>query len=146
MKKSIAVIFLFGILTLFFSCNKNKVESPVPYVPVDITLDLNLPLYLDLKSPMGGIVYINNVGSKGIAVQNIGNDQFAVFDRHCPYNVTEGCKVAADSSNIAGLRDYDCCSSLFNMLNNGLPESGPATVGLKAYRYNYTGNSLRIYN
>jgi hypothetical protein len=146
MKKLLGVVFLFGILNSFSSCNKNRVENPIPDVPFDITLNLNLPLYADLLHPMGGIVYVDNAGSKGIAVLRIGQDTFAVFDRHCPYNVTEGCRVSEDPDNIAGLKDDDCCSSLFNMINNGLPESGPATTGLKAYRYNFTGNSLRIYN
>ena len=146
MKKSIIVIFLFGALSSFYSCDKNKVESPIPNIPFDITLNLDLPLYTDLLHPMGGIVFVDNVGSKGIAILRVGQDQFAVFDRHCPYNVEEGCRVVEDPDNIAGLVDNDCCSSLFNMINSGLPDSGPATTGLRSYRYNYTGNNLRIYN
>ena len=146
MKKSVFVIFLLALLLTSYSCDKNTVESPVPNIPFDITLNLNLPLYSDLLHPMGGIVYVDNTGSKGLALLRIGEDQFAIFDRHCPYQVNEGCKVFEDPDNIAGLKDKECCSSLFNMINSGLPDNGPANVGLKAYKYNFNGANLRIYN
>lgn len=146
MKKSVIVIFLFGLLTTNYSCDKQVIESPVPNIPFDITLNLNLPLYTDLLHPMGGIVFISNTGSKGLAILRIGENQFAIFDRHCPHNVNEGCKVTEDADNIAGLIDSDCCESRFNMINGGLPDSGPATVALKPYKYNFNGTNLRIYN
>lgn len=145
MKKAVSVIILLFGLTFIFSCNNKTVESPIPNIPFDITLDLNLILYWDLKNVMGGIVYINT-GSKGVAILRIGQDQFAVFDRHCPYNVSEGCIVNEDPDNIAVLIDDQCCSSRFNLINAGLPDNGPAVVGLKSYRYNFNGSTLRIYN
>ena len=93
MKKIVFVIFLASTSLSNFSCNKNAVESPIPNIPFDINLNLSLPLYTDLLHPMSGVVYVNNVGSKGIAVMRIGQDQFVVFDRHCPYKVNEGCRV-----------------------------------------------------
>ena len=145
MKKIGLVILLLLGLNLSFSCNKDNVESPIPNVAFDITLNLSLPLYSDLLHPMGGIVYVNT-GSKGVAILRIGQDQFAVFDRHCPYNVSQGCVVVEDPDNIAALKDDMCCSSRFNMVNGGLPEEGPAVTGLKPYNYTFNGTSLRIYN
>lgn len=146
MKKSVIVIFLSLFLISNYSCNKNVVESPIPNVPFDITLNLSLPLYTELLHPMGGIVFVDNVGSKGIAILRVNQDQFAIFDRHCPYNVVEGCKVDEDVDNIASLVDDACCASHFNMVNGGLPDSGPAVTGLKQYQYVYNGSTLRIYN
>lgn len=146
MKKIVFVIFLLSVLLTNYSCDKNAVQSPIPNIPFDITLNLSLPLYTDLLHPMSGVVYVANVGSKGIAVLRIGQDQFAVFDRHCPYNVNEGCIVQATPDNISTLIDSDCCETHFNMLNSGLPDSGPALTGLKAYQYNFNGTNLRIYN
>ena len=145
MKKTVSVIILLFGLTFIFSCNNKNVESPIPNIPFDITLNLSLPLYSDLLHPMGGIVYVN-AGSKGVAILRIGQDQFAVFDRHCPYKVSEGCVVKEDPDNIAVLIDDQCCSSRFNLVNAGLPDNGPAVTGLKSYKYNFNGSTLRIYN
>jgi hypothetical protein len=146
MKKLVIVIFLLGLLTGYSSCGNKVVESPIPNVSFDITLNLNLPLYTELLHPMGGIVYVDNVGSKGIAILRISQDQFVVYDRHCSYNVDEGCRVFIDPENIASLKDSLCCSSSFNMLNNGLPDSGPASLSLKPYNYTFNGSNLRVYN
>ncbi len=145
MKKLIIALLLGLILLPFFSCNNKNVESPIPNIPFDITLNLSLPLYLELLHPMSGIVFVNG-GSKGIAIIRISEDQFAIFDRHCPYKMEEGCAVVEDPDNIAVLIDSDCCSSRFSMVNNGLPNNGPAITGLKSYKYTYNGAVLRIYN
>ena len=145
MKKTLGTFLLMSLLLTIFSCNNKNVESPIPSIPFDITLNLSLPLYSDLQHPLGGIVFVNG-GSKGIAIIRISEDQFAVFDRHCPYKMEEGCAVIEDPDNIAVLIDSDCCSSRFSMVNNGLPNNGPAITGLKSYKYTYNGAVLRIYN
>ena len=145
MKKILGALLLMTLLLSFFSCKDKNVVSPVPNIPFDITLNLSLPLYSNLQYPLGGIVFVNG-GSKGIAILRISSEQFAVFDRHCPYKVEEGCVVTIDPDNIAVLIDSDCCASRFNMVNNGLPDNGPATTGLRSYSYTYNGSVLRIYN
>lgn len=145
MKKKVVGIIVFVIFTSLFSCNNKNVSSPVPNIPFDITLNLTLPLYEPLLHPMGGIVFVNG-GSKGIAILRVSTDQFVVYDRHCPYQIEDGCVVNEDPDNIAVLIDGTCCSSRFNMINGGLPDNGPAVVGLKSYKYNYNGSILRVYN
>ena len=145
MKKLIFSIALAAFLFTSHSCNKQVVESPIPNVPFDITLNLTLPLYSDLLHPMAGIVFING-GSRGIAILRTGPEQFVVFDRHCPHQVEQGHSVVSNPDNSAGLWDEDGCGSEFNMLNAGLPDKGPAVTALKTYNYTYNGTNLRVYN
>ena len=144
MKKFI-IINIILLSVLLNSCNKDQIQNPVPKIPFDVSLNLTLPLYEPLLHVLGGIVYYNT-GSKGIAILRISNDEFAVFDRHCPYNVEEGCIVEVDEDNIGGLIDKECCNSKFSMINAGLPSQGPAVNGLKPYQYTFNGTILRIYN
>jgi nitrite reductase/ring-hydroxylating ferredoxin subunit len=74
-------------LTVFlFSCEKNETNDILPNVPVNITLNLNLPQYQDLLIPTGWAEV--NSGIKGILIQNIGvgNPPYKAFDRACPTN------------------------------------------------------------
>ena len=151
MKKiNLVAIILFSVL--FNYCGKQEVQNPVPNISFSVTLNLTLPIYAPLKDQVGVIVFYNgvNAGSKGLAIMRIGYDQgneFAVFDRHCTYKVFEGCKVDVDSANFGSLIDKECCNSKFNMFNAGFPSEGPATIGLKPYKYSYDGNNvLRIFN
>lgn len=144
MNKKILIIIL-GIFILLDSCGKQAVQSNVPDVPFDVSLNLTLPIYDPLNFVLGGIVYFN-AGSKGLAILRVSNDEFAVFDRHCPYKVEDGCIVEIDEDDAYGLVDKGCCNSKFSMINAGLPSQGPAEVGLKSYRYTLTGNILRIFN
>ena len=144
MKKHFIIITIL-VSILFNSCNKNQVQNPVPNIPFDVSLNLTLPLYEPLLHVLGGIVYYN-AGSRGLAILRVSNDEFAIFDRHCPYNVEEGCVVEIDEDNIGGLIDAECCSSEFSMINAGLPSKGPAVNGLKPYQYTFNGTILRIFN
>lgn len=84
-------------------------------------------------------------GSRGIIVYRIGLDEFSAFDRHCPYNVTEGCQVSVVDGIFA--EDTLCCHSRFEILY-GTPVSGPAEHTLQSFRtqFNPNANMLRIYN
>ena len=77
-------LFLLFYLTLFFSCEKNEINDILPNVPVDVTINLDLPQYINLQTPTGW-AYTNG-GIQGIIVQNtgIGNPPFKAFDRACP--------------------------------------------------------------
>lgn len=145
MKKIFVAVVMSVFFLSLFSCNGKQVESPVPNIPFDISLNLTLPLYEPLLHPMSGIVFTSG-GSRGIAILRISQDQFAIFDRHCPFKVEEGCAVVEDPDNIAALIDDSCCSSRFNMVNAGLPDVGPATTALRSYKYTFNGSILRIYN
>jgi len=138
------IILIFGLF-IAPGCEKdrNTQDSRVPAVPTDITINLNLPQYNPLTNP-GGFAYVIG-GSRGIVVYRYGLEDFAAFDRHCTYQVEEGCTIEVEEASIA--TDMQCCGSSFEIVN-GLPTEGPAIRPLRAYntQFNPNANLLRIFN
>ena len=124
------------------SCNKNN--QVVPYVYVDLYVNISLPSYSSLNA-IGGWAYVSG-GSKGIIVYRQTTDQFAAYDRHCTYNSDNPCGPASvDSSNT-----YVACScdgSQYQLYDR-LVIQGPATFSLKPYQTSFDPmtNTVHIYN
>ena len=130
--------------TVVISCKRDKDdELQVPRVATNLTINLNLPQYSPLNNP-GGWAYVTG-GSRGIIVYRVSTEEFSAFDRHCPYNVEEGCQVSVVDATIA--EDTLCCHSRFEIIY-GTPVSGPAEHTLQSFRtqFNPNANLLRIYN
>ena len=79
------LLLLFFIISIF-SCEKNETNDILPNIPVNITISLDLPQYINLQTPNGWAEA--NGGIKGILVLNtgIGNPPFKAFDKACPNN------------------------------------------------------------
>ncbi len=143
MKKIVLFLLLINAFTLIhFSCKKKN--QSVPYVPVDIYLNISLPAYVNL-SGVGGWTYVTG-GSKGLIVYRQTLDNFMVYDRHCTYNVDAPCGAATvDSSNVT----ISCtCDGSKYQIYDGAVIQGPATFGLKQYSSSYDeyNNTLHIFN
>jgi len=139
-KTSILVSLL--LLTITQSCRKNT--NIVPYVAVDIYLNISLPAYSNLNV-IGGWVYASG-GSKGLIVYRQTADVFMAYDRHCTYNADNPCGSATvDSTGIYA--ECDCDGSKYQ-LYDGQVVNGPATYSLKQYQtsFNDINNTLHIYN
>ncbi|MDG1842140.1 MAG: hypothetical protein P8I93_07320 [Crocinitomicaceae bacterium] len=139
----IIVFLLCSFLLLSGSCIKTP-NHPVPYIPFDITIDLNLPSYSPLNG-VGSWAYVNG-GSKGIIVYRRSIDEFIAFDRHSPADPDGTCAypLFPDSQNFLLLKD-SCSSAVFS-LYDGSPISG-SSFGLRQYATSYNGsNQVRIYN
>lgn len=139
--KIIGVAFLF----IAFSCNVNK-KHPIPYYSFDITIDLNLPSYINLQG-IGGWAYVNGAGSKGVVVYRQSQQHFVAFDRQSPaedgFNCDKGLEVDKDNFLILN----DPCSNARFSLYDGSVISGDSKWGLRSYLTSYSGGStLRIYN
>ena len=137
--------FIFIALMVFVcsSCRKNN-SNPVPSIPFDMTIDINLPSYSALIG-VGGWTYVTG-GSKGIIVYRRAIDEFVAFDRHSPADPEGICSKALtpDTSNFLQLNDS--CSGAKFSLYDGSPMSG-SDYGLRQYQTVYNGsNLLRIYN
>lgn len=80
-------IFLLFLITAF-SCEKNDTEDLLPYVPVDVVINLGLPQYIDLNTPTGWAYTTGgNDGIQGIIVINTGaTPRYKAFERACPNN------------------------------------------------------------
>jgi nitrite reductase/ring-hydroxylating ferredoxin subunit len=143
MKKS---ALLFWVLCFAFSsCKKEKNNGyiNIPDFPFDIYIFTNDPQYFNL-SVVGGWGYIDG-GSRGILVYHASTNEFTALERHCPHDATESNgRVVIDSSNFVMARCLGCNSRY--VLFDGSVSSGPATIALKRYRTQVSGNQLRIYN
>lgn len=140
MKKFSILLLLFISFSSFFSCSKDENET-IPYVYVNFYIQPNSTLYQKLTT-VGGWEYITG-GYSGIVVYRASQDEFVAFDRACPYDFKDGCRIEVESSFTTTIDS--CCGSRF-LLNDGSPFKGPATVSLKKYRTSYDGNNLHISN
>ena len=136
-KSMLGGLFLLLVIT---GCRDNN--NAIPLVAVDREINLTLPSYSALSVP-GGWAYLTG-GSKGIIVYNKGNNEFAAYDRHSPYNVDEECTVSVDSTN--NIQIIDPCSGSIFSLQTGSVTQGPAVLPLKQYNTYLSGSILRIYN
>lgn len=131
-------IFTFLIIISATECKK---DEEMPYVYVDIYLNLDLPQYISLKT-VGNWLYITD-GLKGIVVYH-SIDGYVAFDRQCTYKPQGNCgPVEVDNTNIYATDSV--CMSKFQ-ITDGLVVNGPATKPLKRYNTSLNGAVLHIYN
>jgi hypothetical protein len=136
-------ICIFLLFFAIFGCKKNS-TNPVPNIPFDITIDINLPSYNALVG-VGGWAYVNG-GSRGIIVYRRSIDEFIAFDRHSPADPEGICEQPLTPHTSNFLQLNDSCSGARFSLYDGSPVSG-SDFGLRQYQTVYGGsNLLRIYN
>jgi nitrite reductase/ring-hydroxylating ferredoxin subunit len=94
--------------------------------------------------PVGGYIYKDNEGYKGLILFRLLPDEFAVYERCCPYDPDKtGAMITADPSNTTCT--CPVCGSKF-ILYDGSPYGGPSPYSLMQYRWDYDGEVLRVYN
>ena len=96
------------------SCRKEN-DSQIPNVPVNLTLYLSLPEYSALNS-VGNSITING-GYKGIIVYRKSIDDFAAYDRACPYDPTASGSILNVDSSLVQVKD-DKCGSRFSLFED----------------------------
>lgn len=117
----------------------------MPYVPVNLSLNLNLPEYVNLQG-VGGWATTQG-GSKGIIIYRQSQSVFLAFDRQSTTDDGAKCAngIAPDSTNYLVLKD-PCSDSEF-LLTDGSVYHGPAQYGLRAYKTSFDGSyTLTITN
>jgi hypothetical protein len=136
MMRFLAVIIL--LLIVVPGCDKDN-QPTIPYVNVNLQL---YPNTLDFI-PVGGYKYLSE-GYRGIVIYRLLPEEFAVYERCCPYDPEKtGARISVDASNITCVDSV--CMSKF-VLTDGTPYSGPSPYSLMQYRWNYDGEVLYIYN
>ncbi|MCX6232561.1 MAG: hypothetical protein NTZ33_13580 [Bacteroidetes bacterium] len=139
--RKISLLLFFGIFSFsYFSCSKDNSET-IPNVFVNLNIQPNSTFYQRLNI-VGGWEYITG-GYNGIIVYRQSQDVFVAFDRACPYDYKNGCRIVVESSYTTAIDS--CCGSRF-LINDGSPFKGPASVSLKQYKAYYDGNYLHISN
>ncbi|MDG2463507.1 MAG: hypothetical protein P8M61_00320 [Crocinitomicaceae bacterium] len=139
----VGIILCLILLITSLGCKKNN-PHPVPSYTLDITIDINLPSYINLTG-VSGYAYVNG-GSRGVIVYRRGIDDFVAFDRHSPADVNGDCPqpLTPDVNNFLTL--LDTCNTASFSLYDGSPISN-SDFGLRQYQTIWDGTSkLRIYN
>jgi nitrite reductase/ring-hydroxylating ferredoxin subunit len=135
-------LLLLLTLTIFYSCEKNEVLDLLPNLSVNISIDRNLPQYINLQTPSGW-AYTNG-GLKGILVLNtgIGSPPFKAFDRACPNN---DCNIPMEFDGSLKMK-CECDASEYSII-----DGSPQTSGHKQFAREYkvtvmSGSILNIRN
>jgi hypothetical protein len=142
MRTALLSILVFVVLSSS-SCRQRL--HPVPDIPFNINIDINLPTYSGLQS-IGGSTYIDNIGVKGVVVYRRSMDEFVAFDRMSTAAGGDTCTgLFVDPDNLLILLD-PCTPSKFSLFDGSLI-TGPAEWGLRSYRVVFNGvNVLNIQN
>ncbi|HOI48058.1 MAG TPA: hypothetical protein PK167_02055 [Prolixibacteraceae bacterium] len=133
---------ILGLLLFFLlssvSCDKEQ-NSIIPYVPVSISLNLNI--YNELSVP-GNSIFLPGPGFAGIIVYCEMPGSYTAYDAACTYEISPTCRVVNDG--VQGT--CSCCGSQFILMGGGYPTKGPAAKPLQQYHTSVVNGSLRIYN
>ena len=136
-----AIAFCAACGALPAACKKENNSDTVPYVPVNFQMDLNSPDYVDL-STIGGYVYVDNQGARGIFVRRTGTSEYIALDRNCTHKPSGSCAVV--SVNTSNILECPCHGSQYEL--DGSVHKGPTTLPLVEYTTSLNGNILTITN
>jgi len=138
----------FGLMCclVLFTCTSNSVTNAncqfLLDVPVNETINLNFPQFIQLQSPSNP-VYIPNIGNGGVIVTNVGSG-FAAFDAADPNRTFSPCSVLT----ITGLTAINNCEDRneYNLFTGQAVNDGSLQCTLKRYQVEQNGNLLLIFN
>ena len=126
------------------SCNDNSDEfnTILPEVPVNKTIFLNNPEFIDLQV-VGGWSYSTG-GISGIIIYHSGINTYIAYERSAPHLTPQGCSQMVVKNSLT--MECACDESVFNILN-GAPMTDGVNYPAKQYRVLNTGpNTLQITN
>ena len=132
-----------GLLALAFLPLSGCVDTPgvIPYVDVQVDLNLSLPAYINLNFPNNWL-YISG-GSRGLIVYRYTLDEFVVLDRHATWDVGAGCQCTVSPD---GYTIEDPCSGSQWYIFDGSIIQGPTTAPLERYTTTWIPPVLSIRN
>jgi len=132
-------VWMLGVL-LVTSCQNDDIFDPVPYVLVDITINLNNQQFAPLRLDKGHVDILG--GSRGIIIYREDATRYKAFDKHSPHRSEEICAIV--DVHPSGLFMAESCDGLsFDF--NGTPLDG-APFYLRQYATRLEGNFLHITN
>lgn len=145
--------FLLLVFPMFFGCTPNSISNNNPYLPnytFTIDINMNLPAYSSLLTPINAIYYPNQGAGRGLFIFNTGSG-YVAFDAACPNQALSTCSTMAfkkldpvDPLKIDKTTVVCACDSAEYSLFTG--QSAGKQYPLKQYRAEVNGNVLRVYN
>jgi hypothetical protein len=140
MKKILVLLFL----TLFaLGCDSGTINNNnpnIPNYPVNIEINLDLPIYYDLNSVTGHYTAPFE-GARGVVVFNTGNDVYVAFDLACPNQPFASCSSAMQ---VTGIEAKCVCDNKSYLLFTG--QSGGQPYPMKQYYVEKSGHNLYVHN
>ena len=141
MRKARFILLIIAIpLLLFHACEKNRGEI-IPYVKVDI--------YMDIYAELGTLGHLQSKlisgGYNGIILYRESDFEFMAYDRTCTLFPDHDAAVIPDE-NIDGVFVCPECGSQYLVINGAQLIKGPAQYPLVEYRTAVTGSILHIFN
>ncbi|MFB6340565.1 Rieske (2Fe-2S) protein [Saccharicrinis sp. FJH2] len=143
-------IISFMVVLMFLSSCKDEINSNIPTVSFNVTINLTRPEYAALLGDGQSITlptydnYGRRAGYAGLVIikSSFSNSGFYAFDRCCTHNPNEAHQVNADGA----LAVCPVDSSVFVLIDgSGIPSTGPATLPLRRYNVSVSGNELSVY-
>ncbi|MEG0849099.1 Rieske (2Fe-2S) protein [Flavobacterium plurextorum] len=134
------IFLIIAFVSILFSCSDSERSNKNPYIPnypVNLSVDMNLPAYSNLKFVSNGVI-IPNYGAKGIIIFNAGGT-YNAFDAACPNQDLNSCVAMT----IEGINAVCSCDKTSYSLFTGL---GGKDYPLKQYRVEVSGTVIRVYN
>ena len=135
----------FAIISVFVfsSCSNNSQNNDVlPFIQVDETIDLSLPLYQDAIVP-GGWAYAPG-GLRGLIIRNMGNEVFKAFERAAPHLPNSDCSQMVVENSL--IMRCPCDDSEFQIINGAPLTEGISYSAREYWVTNLNGTILRITN
>jgi hypothetical protein len=131
---------------LIMACSKSSNtdgSSNVPNESVNITFNITNSPYTALTT-VGGVIYLTG-GYRGIMVYRYNSNTIVSYDRACTYNISSAAAIVTGQNNQTAI--CTDCGSTYS-LQNGSVNTGPSTIGLKAYTttFNTSTNVVTIVN
>jgi len=132
------------LLVVIFGCSKDQ-DQIVPYVRVDLTINLQLPQFIALNSVNNAVPYPNaGYNHNGVIIYRNSTDEFTAYDATCPKHLdTKVSAVTLDDGGSAGTATCPECKTVYYFFNYAYPSKG---YPLKQYRVTKSGNILFITN
>lgn len=137
-----SVSFVFIILTLLNCQSDDGTVSCVPSYTISKSINLSMPLYVNLNNPRGWI-YLEgiNTGSRGLIVVNTGVG-YKAYDRNAPHICPTGKSTIYVKDNLKMVCDEDGSEWI---LTTGQPTK-VANRSPRTYQVIPNGNQLLITN
>lgn len=132
------------MLFSLFSCSESDTDpnAILPNVPVNETVFLNNPQYINLKA-VGGWAYTQG-GISGIILYRAGTTNYLAWERAAPHLVPKTCSQMTVENSI--IMYCSCDESKFSIID-GSPQTDGINYSVKFYRVDILGNNtLRITN
>ncbi len=143
MKRAFSVLLLMVLLT---ACDKDSNRRNVnPFLPeygFSVAINTNLAQYHGLTVPMNPVaVNIDGAGISGLIVMKISDTDYRAWEASCPNQYPQACsKMTFEDGSL----EAKCgCEGIKYNLITGL---GGGAYTMKPYRYELSGENIRVYN